>query len=207
MKKYFYLTLLFLSIFSFSADYDFSGYTKYLNKEINKGNYPGFVTLIYQNGEIIFSDTRGFSDIEEQVPLNEDSLFRIYSMTKPITGAALMVLVEQGKVSLSDPVEKYIPEFKNTKVFNKKTKQLENLDRSITLLDLATHSSGLTYSFIDKGKIKEIYDQEKIYPYYFLDNVSLERPAKKVTQIFVLFLRRSLHYRWFISQEKNGLIL
>ena len=66
-----------------------------------------------------------------------------------------MVLVEQGKVSLSDPVEKYIPEFKNTKVFNKKTKQLENLDRSITLLDLATHSSGLTYSFIDKGKIKE----------------------------------------------------
>ena len=179
MKKYFYLSLLFLSIFSFSADYDFSGYTKYLNKEINKGNYPGFVTLIYQNGEIIFSDTRGFSDIEEQVPLNEDSLFRIYSMTKPITGAALMVLVEQGKVSLSDPVEKYIPEFKDTKVFNKKTKQLENLDRSITLLDLATHSSGLTYSFIDKGKIKEIYDQEKIYPYYFLDNVSLERPAKK----------------------------
>ena len=179
MKKYFYLSLLSLSIFSFSADYDFSGYTKYLNKEINKGNYPGFVTLIYKNGEIIFSDTRGFSDIEEQIPLNEDSLFRIYSMTKPITGAALMVLVEQGKVSLSDPVEKYIPEFKNTKVFNKKTKQLENLDRSITLLDLATHSSGLTYSFIDKGKIKEIYDQEKIYPYYFLDNVSLERPAKK----------------------------
>ena len=179
MKKYFYLSLLSLSIFSFSADYDFSGYTKYLNKEINKGNYPGFVTLIYQNGEIIFSDTRGFSDIEDQIPLNEDSLFRIYSMTKPITGTALMILVEQGKVSLSDPVAKYIPEFKNTKVLNTKTNQLEKLDREITLLDLATHSSGLTYSFVDRGKIKEIYDQEKIYPYYFLDNVSLERPAKK----------------------------
>ena len=83
LKKHFYLGLLSFSIFSFSADYDFSGYTKYLNKEINKGNYPGFVTLIYQNGEIIFSDTRGFSDIEDQIPLNEDSLFRIYSWQSP----------------------------------------------------------------------------------------------------------------------------
>ena len=63
-------------------------------------------------------DFRIFSDIEEKIPLNEDSLFRIYSMTKPITGAALMILVEQGKVSLLDPVEKYIPEFRNTKVLN-----------------------------------------------------------------------------------------
>ena len=179
MKKYFYLSLLSFSIFSFSADYDFSGYTKYLDKEINKGNFPGFVTLIYKDGKVIFSDSRGFADIEDSVALNEDSLFRIYSMTKPITGAALMILVEQGKVSLNDPVAKYIPEFKNTKVLNSKTNQLEKLDREVTLIDLATHSSGLTYSFVDRGKIKEIYDQEKIYPYYFLDNVSLERPAKK----------------------------
>jgi CubicO group peptidase (beta-lactamase class C family) len=179
MKKYFYFCLLAFSTVCFSIDYDFSSYTNYLTKEINKGNYPGFVTLIYKNGEIIFSDTRGFSDIEEEIPLKEDSLFRIYSMTKPITGVALMILVEQGKVSLSDPVEKYIPEFKNTKVFNKKSKQLETLSRSLTILDLATHSSGLTYSFVDKGKVKEIYDREEIYPYYFLDNISLERPAKK----------------------------
>ena len=179
LKKYFYLSLLSFSIFSFSADYDFSGYTKYLDKEINKGNFPGFVTLIYKDGKVIFSDSRGFADIEDSVALNEDSLFRIYSMTKPITGAALMILVEQGKVSLNDPVAKYIPEFKNTKVLNSKTNQLEKLDREVTLIDLATHSSGLTYSFVDRGKIKEIYDQEKIYPYYFLDNVSLERPAKK----------------------------
>jgi len=179
LKKYLYLCFLSFSIYSFSSDYDFSGYTKFLSKEIDKGNYPGFVTFIYQKGKIIFSDTRGFSDIEEKIPLREDSLFRIYSMTKPITGAALMILVEQGKVSLLDPVEKYIPEFKNTKVFNKKTNQLESLNRSVTLLDLATHSSGLTYSFVDKGEIKKIYDQENIYPYYFLDNISLERPAKK----------------------------
>ena len=179
MKKYFYLCLFTFSIFSFSADFDFSGYTNFLDKEINRGNFPGFVTLVYKDGKVIFSDSRGFADIDDSIALNEDSLFRIYSMTKPITGAALMILVEQGKVSLSDPVAKYIPEFKNTKVLNSKTNQLEKLDREVTLLDLATHSSGLTYSFVDRGKIKEIYDQEKIYPYYFLDNVSLERPAKK----------------------------
>ena len=179
MKKIICLCAIILSGFIYSEDLDFSKYTSYLSKEISRGNYPGFVTLIYKDGEIIFSDTRGFSDIESQTPLKEDSLFRIYSMSKPITGAALMILVEEGKVSLSDPVEKYIPEFKNTKVFNKKNKSFEDLERPITLLDLATHSSGLTYSFVDKGKIKEIYDQEEIYPYYFLDNVSLERPAKK----------------------------
>ena len=171
LKKYFYLCLFTFSIFSFSADFDFSGYTNFLDKEINRGNFPGFVTLVYKDGKIIFSDTRGFADIDDSIALSADSLFRIYSMTKPITGTALMILVEQGKVSLSDPVAKYIPEFKNTKVLNTKTNQLEKLDREITLLDLATHSSGLTYSFVDRGKIKEIYDQEKIYPYYFLDNV------------------------------------
>ena len=156
MKKYFYLCLFTFSFFSFSADFDFSGYTKFLDKEINKGNFPGFVTLVYKNGKVIFSDSRGFADIDDSIALTADSLFRIYSMTKPITGTALMILVEQGKVYLSDPVAKYIPEFKNTKVLNTKTNQLEKLDREITLLDLATHSSGLTYSFVDRGKIKEI---------------------------------------------------
>ena len=85
MKKCLFLCFLVFTIFSHADEYDFSAYTKYLSKEIKKGNYPGFVTLIYQNGEVIFSDTRGYADIEDQIPLNEDS-FRIYSMTKPITG-------------------------------------------------------------------------------------------------------------------------
>ena len=179
MKKFFYTYLILFNLYAFSADYDFSSYTNYLSKEIKNGNYPGFVTLVYQNGEVIFSDTRGYADLDDETPLKEDSLFRIYSMSKPITGAALMILVERGLVALDDPVEKFIPEFKNTKVLNKKTKKFENLERSITLLDLATHSSGLTYSFVDKGRIKDIYEREKIFPYYFLDNVSLVRPAKK----------------------------
>ena len=94
MKKFFYTYLILFNLYAFSADYDFSSYTNYLSKEIKNGNYPGFVTLVYQNGEVIFSDTRGYADLDDETPLKEDSLFRIYSMSKPITGAALMILVE-----------------------------------------------------------------------------------------------------------------
>ena len=160
-KKLTLLLILFSSLL-ISKDYDFSSYTDFLDKEIKKGNFPGFVTLIYKNGEVIFSDNRGFSDIEEGTPLNKDSLFRIYSMSKPVTGAALMILIERGIISLDDPVYKFIPEFQNTKVYDKKNKSIIDLKRPIKIIDLATHSSGLTYSFVDKGKIKEIYEKENI---------------------------------------------
>ena len=182
-KKLTLLLILFSSLI-ISKNYDFSNYTDFLDKEIKKGNFPGFVTLIYKNGEVIFSDNRGFSDIEERTPLNKDSLFRIYSMSKPVTGVALMILVERGLISLEDPVYKFIPEFKNTKVYDKKTKSNIDLIRSIKIIDLATHSSGLTYSFVDKGKIKEIYENENIYPYYVQDNIfnveSFEKSYKDV---------------------------
>ena len=182
-KKLTLLLILFSSLL-ISKNYDFSSYTDFLDKEIKKGNFPGFVTLIYKNGEVIFSDNRGFSDIEEGTPLNKDSLFRIYSMSKPVTGVALMILIERGIISLDDPVYKFIPEFKNTKVYDKKNKSIIDLKRPIKIVDLATHSSGLTYSFVDKGKIKEIYEKENIYPYYVQDNIfnveSFEKSYKDV---------------------------
>ncbi len=184
LYKNFSLVLILFSSLLVSKNYDFSSYTDFLDKEIKKGNFPGFVTLIYKNGEVIFSDNRGFSDIEEGTPLNKDSLFRIYSMSKPVTGVALMILVERGLIALDDPLYKYIPEFKETKVYDNKTKSYIDLKRSIKIIDLATHSSGLTYSFVDKGKIKEIYENENIYPYYVQDNIfnveSFEKSYKDV---------------------------
>ena len=81
-------------------------------------------------------------------------------MTKPVTGVALMIAVDKGLLKLSDPVSKYIPEFKNTKVLLSNNK-IENLEREITLLDLATHTSGLAYTFSIKGKLQDIYLKEK----------------------------------------------
>ena len=110
-------------------------------------------------------------------------------MTKPVTGVALMIAVDQGLVNLSDSVTKYIPEFKNTKVFldNNKT---EKLKRNITLLDLATHTSGLAYTFTIKGDLQEIYLQEKIFPYYAIDTLSDDIKPEKFIKIFALLVKR-----------------
>lgn len=158
---------------------DFSRLTKMLHKQVKKGNYPGFFTLIQKDGELIYSDIVGFSNIEEGVKLDKDSLFRIYSMTKPITGVALMIAVDKGLVNLSDPVSKYIPEFASTKVLSENNSDLLDLTKPITLLELATHTSGLAYSFSIKGKIKEFYEKQKIYPYYAIDNFNDDLSLEK----------------------------
>ena len=158
---------------------DFSRLTKMLHKEVRKGNYPGFFTLIQKDGDLIYSDIVGFSNLEENIKLQKDSLFRIYSMTKPITGVALMIAADKGLLNLSDPVSKYIPEFSSTKVLSENNSDLLDLSRSITILDLATHTSGLAYSFSIKGKIKEIYEKEKIYPYYAIDNFNEDLSLEK----------------------------
>ena len=75
-----------------------------------------FISAVARKGKVVHFETQGFSDLEKQIPLQKDSLFRIYSMSKPITGVALMILLEEGKVRLNDPVSLYIPEFANTEV-------------------------------------------------------------------------------------------
>jgi len=170
------LIYIFFILFSFTVSssnesYNFSSLSKFLNKEISKERYPGFLTLIKKDGKLIYQDVSGFSDVEDKTPLKRDSLFRIYSMTKPVTGVALMIAVDQGLLKLSDPVSKYIPEFKDTKVLLKNN-ETESLKRDITLLDLATHTSGLAYSFSIKGELQDIYLKEKIYPYYALDTLN-----------------------------------
>ena len=87
-----------------------------LLQQIKEGRLPGFVTAVARKGRVVHYETQGFSDVEKQIPLQKDSLFRIYSMSKPITGVALMILIEEGKVRLNDPVSWYIPEFANTEV-------------------------------------------------------------------------------------------
>ena len=75
-----------------------------LSKYINKQRLPGLITAVSRIGHLVHFEVQGFSDVENQIPLKEDSLFRIYSMSKPVTGVALMILLEEGKVRLNDPV-------------------------------------------------------------------------------------------------------
>ena len=84
---------------------------------IDSGRFPGTQLLVYRRGKIVHSTVQGFADVERRAPVKDDTIFRIYSMTKPITSVAFMILVEEGRIALDEPVHRYIPECKNLGVF------------------------------------------------------------------------------------------
>ena len=154
-----------------------------LSEHVKEGRFPGFITAVARKGRVVHFETQGFSDIEKQIPLQKDSLFRIYSMSKPITGVALMILIEEGKVRLNDPVSLYIPEFAETKVMvmnQDGSYTTEKLDREITIRDLATHTSGIAYSFTANDALQEVYEKEKLSPYFFIDNLDTAKIGDSV---------------------------
>jgi CubicO group peptidase (beta-lactamase class C family) len=129
-------------------------------RHIEAGNITGAVTAVARRGKIVHYEAHGYSDLEKKTPMSKDALFRMASSTKPVTGVAILMLVEEGRVRLTDPVSQYIPEFKNMKVAVPKPGQLEptaaprpnspkpDVDlvpasREITIKDLMTHTSGL----------------------------------------------------------------
>ena len=141
-----------------------------LSKYIAQKEIPGLITAVLRKGRIVHFETQGYADVENKIPLQEDSLFRIYSMTKPVTGVALMILLEDGKIRLDDPVQKFIPEFKKTKVFkgmDDSRMLTESLARPITIRDLATHTSGLSYAINRPNPVSNLYREKRIFPYYY----------------------------------------
>lgn len=112
---------------------------------VDKGKLPCMSLLVIKNGEKVHQSTFGYANIEEERPLNEETILRIYSMSKPITAAALMILYDEGKFQLDDPVANYIPEFKNTTVWEdgKEVAQEENF----TIRHLLTHTAGFCYGW------------------------------------------------------------
>ena len=116
---------------------------------IDEERLSGAVLMIAQDGELQMNKTFGHQNVEEQVPMAMDTIFRIFSMTKPITGTALMILHDEGKFQLSDPVSEYIPELANLKVFTESDVDgnmlTEAINREMTIQELMAHTGGLMY--------------------------------------------------------------
>ena len=142
--------------------------TKHFNEYIDNGSLPNISILIKKDNKEIFRHSHGYADIENKINVSKNSVFRIYSMTKPVTGVAIMQLVESGQLRLNDKVSRYIPAFKNTKVINLEFQDyVVKPKREITIRDLLTHTSGLTYSWAGEGPVNQIYRKYNIRPYYF----------------------------------------
>lgn len=140
----------------FSGDSLNAAYGK-LQTLIDAGKYAGFSVMVIKDNETVLKKNFGFTDIKNQKSMADNTMFRIFSMTKPITAAALMTLYDEGKFQLDDEVSKFIPEFENTPVYNPETKQLEPQKTKMTIRHLLTHSSGLTYGWDQNAYVDSLY--------------------------------------------------
>ena len=139
--------------------------TQAFENRIEAKSLPGVVIRVARQGKLVYSNAIGWQDIESNIPMSQDSIFRIYSMTKPIVSVAAMTLVESGMLSLSDPVSKYLPLFKEVQVGIEMVNsdgiallQTKKARKQITIQDLMRHTSGLTYGpFGKKTLVKEKY--------------------------------------------------
>ena len=145
--------------------------TDAFQSEVDKGAIPGAVVLIARNGKIAYLEAFGFQNRENKEPMKTDAIFRIASMSKPITSVAVMMLVEEGKIQLLDPVSHYLPEFKGVQVgiekLNTTTGNSELIGepprQEMTIQDLLRHTSGLTYGIFGKSLVKQAYNEANLF--------------------------------------------
>jgi len=143
---------------------------EFFKNEVTTGKIPGAIVLIQQHGKPVYHEFFGVQDVVSEQPMTDQTIFRLFSMTKAITSVAAMMLVDEGKLALEDPIAKYIPSFANVRVGVEKknengTKTLDLVppNRPPTVLDLMRHTSGITYGFYGDSLVRLAYRNAKIY--------------------------------------------
>ena len=133
-------------------------------RDIDKGTTPGVTMMVARRGQIGWFDALGRQDPASPAPMAHNTLFRIFSMTKPIVSVGIMMLVEEGTFLLNDPIAKYIPEFSEQKVGVENNGRLElvPLKRPITIQDLLRHTSGIAYEHTGNGLVQQLYQQSRV---------------------------------------------
>jgi CubicO group peptidase (beta-lactamase class C family) len=142
----------------------------FLRDQVANGKIPGAILLIRQHGKPVYHEFFGVQDVVSRQPMTDQTIFRLFSMTKAISSVAAMMLIDEGKLKLEDPVAKYIPSFANVKVGVEKknedgTKTLELVppNRPPTILDLMRHTSGITYGFYGDSLVRKAYAAANLY--------------------------------------------
>jgi CubicO group peptidase (beta-lactamase class C family) len=133
-----------------------------ISKIVNAGGLAGAATLVWRDGKVIQTAAVGWRDVESKLPIERNTLFRIASMTKPITSTVALMLVEEGRFALSDPITRWAPEFSQMRVLHSPTGPLDRTDpaeRPITFEDLLTHRSGLTYGGFHPGPLERAHKE------------------------------------------------
>ncbi|MET0409448.1 MAG: serine hydrolase domain-containing protein [Hyphomicrobium sp.] len=159
--------------------------TEFFTNEIASGRLPGAVVLIQQHGKPAYLKCFGVQDVVSKAPMTPDTIFAMHSMTKPITSVAAMMLIDAGKLSISDPASKFIPAFADVKVgvpsvMRDGTPYLKLVppDRPVTIEDLLRHTSGITYDYIGGKLIDKAYKDSGLFDGQYSNKVFAERIAR-----------------------------
>jgi CubicO group peptidase (beta-lactamase class C family) len=159
------------------------------SEAVSGGNIPGVVALVARHGKIVYWKAFGMADNESNRSLKRDDIFRIASQSKAITSTAVMMLWEEGKFKLDDPISKYIPEFKKPQVlksfnYSDVSYTTVDADKEITIRHLLTHTSGIGYGMIDGDeRFKMIYQKAGITDLFTTENISIEESVKKLAKL------------------------
>ncbi len=157
-----------------------------MQRAIDGSKIAGVVTLVAQRGEVVFHRAQGMAEIESRLPMQADTLFRIKSMTKPVTCAALLLLMEEGRLRLSDPVSRYLPAFKQVQVISNPadpTSALVSPQREISLLDVLTHTAGLSYGLVPGLYLDDLYRQKILSRQYVDPQFNLQVMMEELAQL------------------------
>ncbi len=172
---------------------------------VDQGRLAGVVTMVARRGKVIELEAIGKRDIAANLPMQKDSIFRIYSMTKPITGVAMMMLLEEGKWQLNDPVAKYIPEFADLKVYGTDANGnvvMKDQVHPVTMRELMSHTGGFTYGFISNTPVDKLQREADILNV----NNTLEEMIKRVAKL-PLNAQPGSEWHYSISVDIQGYIV
>jgi len=174
---------------------------------VKDNRLPGVMTLLQRRGKVVHFGKFGLTNIEAGVPIKEDTIFRIYSMTKPVVSVAAMMLLEEGRFRLNDPVSKFIPAFAKTKVYaGSSALGLKLVDQltPITLHHLLTHTSGLSYGWFFDSPVEDLY--RKPIPELFLRTRSLQQVVERIAEIPLLF-QPGTQWRYSYATDVLGYVV
>ena len=153
---------------------------------IDQNKLAGTIAVVARRGQVAYLERFGMMDLEAAKPMQFDTIFRIYSMTKPITSVALMMLYEEGRFQLHDPVSKFIPEFADVKVFAGASEEgfgVTELEREITIWHLLTHTAGLTYDFFEDSPVDAMYREAEIFSPLGVLQVPLQEMIQRLVKL------------------------
>ena len=166
-----------------------------MQQAVDQKQLAGIVTILARHGKVVDYRTYGMRDMASGAPMTKDTIFRDYSMTKPVTGVAMMILYEQGKWLPSDPISKYIPEFAHLKVFKGADADgkmiLVDPDHPPTMRELMTHTAGFTYGFFGNTPVDKMYRDENVF--------AVQEPAGDDRQACEDSAALSARQRWVYS--------